>query len=100
MHQLLHIVGRAAEIPPRLIDMSWGDEGPLITLVGKGISFDSGGLDIKPSRAMELMKKDMGGAAHVLGLAAALMEAKDERYACGCWSLRPKTQYPNVLCVH
>ena len=71
----LHIVGRAAEIPPRLIDMSWGDEGPLITLVGKGISFDSGGLDIKPSRAMELMKKDMGGAAHVLGLAAALMEA-------------------------
>ena len=71
----LHIVGRAAEIPPRLIDMSWGDEGPLIPLVGKGISFDSGGLDIKPSRAMELMKKDMGGAAHVLGLAAALMEA-------------------------
>ena len=72
----VHIVGRAAEIPPRLIDMSWGEEGPAITLVGKGISFDSGGLDIKPSRAMELMKKDMGGAAHVLGLAAALMAAK------------------------
>ena len=72
----IHIVGRAAEIPPRLIDMSWGDKGPVITLVGKGISFDSGGLDIKPSRAMEMMKKDMGGAAHVLGLAAALMAAK------------------------
>ena len=72
----LHVVGRAAEVPPRLIDMSWGEEGLAITLVGKGISFDSGGLDIKPSRAMELMKKDMGGAAHVLGLAAALMAAK------------------------
>jgi leucyl aminopeptidase len=71
----LHVVGRAAEVPPRLIDMSWGEEGPIITLVGKGISFDSGGLDIKPSRAMELMKKDMGGAAHVLGLATALMAA-------------------------
>ena len=71
----LHVVGRAAEVPPRLIDMSWGEEGPAITLVGKGISFDSGGLDIKPSRAMELMKKDMGGAAHVLGLATALMAA-------------------------
>ncbi len=47
----LHIVGRAAEMPPRLIDMSWGDERPLITLVAQGISFDSGGLDIKPSRA-------------------------------------------------
>ena len=47
----------------------------MITLVGKGISFDSGGLDIKPSKAMEIMKKDMGGAAHVLGIAAALMTA-------------------------
>ena len=66
-------VGRAAEIAPRLIDMRWGDSGPAITLIGKGITFDSGGLDLKPSKAMELMKKDMGGAATVLGLAAALM---------------------------
>jgi len=71
----IHIVGRAAEIQPRLIDIRWGRKGPVITLVGKGISFDSGGLDMKPSRAMELMKKDMGGAAHVLGLAAAIMKA-------------------------
>ncbi len=74
----VHIVGRAAEIPPRVIDMRWGDKGPVITLVGKGISFDSGGLDIKPSRGMELMKKDMGGAAHVLGLALAIMHSKLE----------------------
>ena len=71
----IHVVGRAAEIPPRLMDMRWGKTGPLITLVGKGVTFDSGGLDIKPSRAMELMKKDMGGAAHVLGLAEAIMAA-------------------------
>ncbi len=71
----LHIVGRAAEIKPRMIELQWGDSGPVITLVGKGISFDSGGLDIKPSKAMEIMKKDMGGAAHVLGIAAALMTA-------------------------
>lgn len=69
----IHVVGRAAEIPPRLIDLSWGKQGPLITLIGKGITFDSGGLDIKPSSAMEIMKKDMGGAAHVLGLAHAVM---------------------------
>ena len=68
-------VGRAAEVAPRLIDMSWGDSGPSITLIGKGITFDSGGLDLKPSKAMELMKKDMGGAATVLGLAAAVMTA-------------------------
>ena len=71
----IHLVGRSAEIPPRLMDMRWGKKGPLITLVGKGVTFDSGGLDIKPSRAMELMKKDMGGAAHVLGLAEAIMAA-------------------------
>ncbi len=72
----LHIVGRAAEIGPRMIELLWGDSGPVITLVGKGISFDSGGLDIKPSKAMEIMKKDMGGAAHVLGIAAAVMKAR------------------------
>ena len=66
-------VGRAAESPPRLIDMTWGERGPLITLVGKGVTFDSGGLDIKPSSAMEMMKKDMGGAAIVLGLARTIM---------------------------
>ena len=71
----IDIVGRAAEIAPRLIDMRWGKKGPKITLVGKGITFDSGGLDLKPSKAMEMMKKDMGGSAIVLGLAAALMIA-------------------------
>ena len=69
----IHTVGRAAEIGPRLIDMRWGDSGPKITLIGKGITFDSGGLDLKPPKAMEMMKKDMGGAATVLGLAEALM---------------------------
>jgi len=69
----IHTVGRAAEVGPRLIDMRWGSSGPKITLIGKGITFDSGGLDLKPSKAMEMMKKDMGGAATVLGLAAALM---------------------------
>ena len=71
----INTVGRAAEVGPRLIDMRWGDSGPSVTLIGKGISFDSGGLDLKPSKAMEIMKKDMGGAANVLGLAAALMTA-------------------------
>jgi leucyl aminopeptidase len=77
----IHVVGRAAEIAPRLIDMSWSNQktnqdnrqAPLVTLVGKGITFDSGGLDLKPSSAMEVMKKDMGGAAHVLGLAHSIM---------------------------
>ena len=69
----IHTVGRAAEVPPRLIDLSWGDQGPLITLIGKGITFDSGGLDLKPSSGMEIMKKDMGGAANVLGLAETIM---------------------------
>ena len=71
----INTVGRAAEVAPRLIDMRWGNAGPSITLIGKGITFDSGGLDLKPSKAMELMKKDMGGAATVLGLAAAVMTA-------------------------
>ena len=71
----IETVGRAAEIPPRLIDLRWGDSGPMVTLIGKGITFDSGGLDLKPSKAMELMKKDMGGAATVLGLATAVMMA-------------------------
>ena len=70
----IHVVGRASENKPRLIDMRWGQKGPKITLVGKGITFDTGGLDLKPSKAMEIMKKDMGGAATVLGLAASLMK--------------------------
>ena len=70
----IHVVGRAAEVPPCLIDFKWGTKGPKITLVGKGITFDTGGLDLKPSKAMEIMKKDMGGAAHALGLASAIME--------------------------
>ncbi|MGE5476118.1 MAG: leucyl aminopeptidase family protein [Bacteroidales bacterium] len=75
----IHAVGRAAapHRQPRLIDLSWGDENaPRLTLVGKGVCFDSGGLDIKPSSSMKLMKKDMGGAAHVLGLASMVMAAK------------------------
>jgi leucyl aminopeptidase len=76
---LIHAVGRAAstERAPRLIDMSWGDaKAPKVTLVGKGVCFDSGGLDIKSDNAMLLMKKDMGGAATVLALAHMLMDRK------------------------
>ncbi len=70
----IHAVGRAATDAPRLIDMSWGDKDkPKVTLVGKGVCFDSGGLDIKPAAAMKMMKKDMGGAATVLGLAKLIM---------------------------
>jgi leucyl aminopeptidase len=71
---LVHAVGRAAKGAPRLIDMTWGDEAaPKVTLVGKGVCFDTGGLDIKPDNAMLLMKKDMGGAASVLALAHMIM---------------------------
>lgn len=70
----IHAVGRASEHAPRLIDLRWGNpQAPKITLVGKGVCFDSGGLDLKPSAAMRLMKKDMGGAAQVLGLAYLIM---------------------------
>ncbi len=74
---LIHAVGRASAEAPRLMDMSWGRAGdPKITLIGKGVTFDTGGLDIKPSAGMLLMKKDMGGAANILGLAHAIMDAK------------------------
>jgi leucyl aminopeptidase len=74
---LIHAVGRAAAGSPRLIDMTWGDaKAPKVTLVGKGVCFDSGGLDIKPDNAMLIMKKDMGGAANVLALAQMVMDAK------------------------
>lgn len=73
---MIHAVGRASATPPRLIDMTWGKaKDPKITLVGKGVCFDSGGLDLKPSSAMLLMKKDMGGSAQALGLARMIMEA-------------------------
>jgi len=72
----VHAVGRAAADEPRLIDLRWGSRGPKVTLVGKGVCFDSGGLDLKPSAGMKLMKKDMGGAAHVLGLASLIMAEK------------------------
>ncbi|HMB77850.1 MAG TPA: leucyl aminopeptidase family protein [Kiloniellaceae bacterium] len=72
----IHAVGRASSNAPRLIDLAWGHRGPKVTLVGKGVCFDSGGLDLKSAAGMLLMKKDMGGGAHVLGLAAAVMAAK------------------------
>ncbi|MBO0902659.1 leucyl aminopeptidase family protein [Jiella sonneratiae] len=71
---MIHAVGRASASAPRLIDFSWGRaDAPKVTLVGKGVCFDTGGLDIKPSSGMLLMKKDMGGAANVLGLARLVM---------------------------
>jgi leucyl aminopeptidase len=73
---MIHAVGRASTGAPRLIDMIWGSpDAPKVTLVGKGVCFDTGGLDIKPSSGMLLMKKDMGGAANVLGLASMIMAA-------------------------
>ena len=73
---MIHAVGRAAAEAPRLVNFTWGDPAaPKITLVGKGVTFDTGGLDIKPSSGMILMKKDMGGAATALSLAAMIMGA-------------------------
>lgn len=77
-YPLIHAVGKAAmrEHAPRLIELEWGDpRHPRIAIVGKGITFDTGGLDIKPSTGMRLMKKDMGGAAHALALAELIMAA-------------------------
>jgi leucyl aminopeptidase len=72
---LIHAVGRAAARPPRLIDLTWGDPGhPKVTLIGKGVCFDTGGLDIKTETGMLNMKKDMGGAASMLALAHMLMD--------------------------
>ena len=74
---MIHAVGRASPRSPRLIDFTWGpSRAPKVTLVGKGVCFDTGGLDIKPAAGMALMKKDMGGAANVLGLAQMIMEAR------------------------
>ncbi|MBM3643187.1 MAG: leucyl aminopeptidase family protein [Alphaproteobacteria bacterium] len=74
---MVHAVGRASSRAPRLIDLVWGREGdPRVTLVGKGVCFDSGGLDLKPAAGMLMMKKDMGGAATVLAVASMVMAAK------------------------
>ena len=69
----IHAVGRAAAKAPRLIDLRWGNKGPKLTLVGKGVCFDSGGLDLKSAVGMQMMKKDMGGGAMMLGLAQMIM---------------------------
>lgn len=78
-YPMVHAVGRAASRhhAPRLMHLVWGDPAhPVLAVVGKGVSFDSGGLDIKPSSGMRLMKKDMGGAAHALSLAGLIMGAR------------------------
>ncbi len=73
----IHAVGRASHRPPRLIELTWGDEKhPRVALVGKGVCFDTGGLDIKTAEGMRQMKKDMGGGAHALGLARLIMAMK------------------------
>jgi len=76
-YPMVHAVGRASTRAPRLIDLTWGKESdPKVTLVGKGVCFDTGGLDLKPASGMLMMKKDMGGAATVLAVAAMVMSAK------------------------
>src|SRR6478672_236297 len=73
----IHAVGRAAARPPRLLEINWGNpRHPRVAIVGKGVCFDSGGLDIKTAEGMRLMKKDMGGAAHALALARLIMQRK------------------------
>ncbi len=77
-YPMIHTVGQAAsrERAPRLIEIEWGNpDHPRVAIIGKGVCFDSGGLDIKPSSGMRLMKKDMGGAAHALALAGLVMAA-------------------------
>jgi leucyl aminopeptidase len=103
---LIHAVGKASARAPRLIEMIWGDPGhPRITLVGKGVCFDSGGLDLKPESAMLLMKKDMGGAATALALARMVMDRKLKvrlrvlipavENAVGSRAFRPLDVYPS-----
>ena len=76
-YPLVHAVGRACERAPRLIDLRWGeDRHPLVAILGKGVCFDTGGLDLKSAENMKLMKKDMGGAAHALALAQMIANAK------------------------
>ena len=74
---LVHMVGKAADVPPRFIEVTWGKKShPKVTLVGKGVTFDSGGLNIKPGGSMALMKKDMAGSAHALAVAYIVMALK------------------------
>ncbi|MEM9103783.1 MAG: leucyl aminopeptidase family protein, partial [Pseudomonadota bacterium] len=76
-YPLIYTVGKASVDEPRLLKLRWGDDSnPLLGLVGKGVCFDSGGLDLKSAAGMRWMKKDMGGAAHVLGLASFIMANK------------------------
>ena len=76
-YPMIHAVGRAAQEAPRLLDLVWGDEdAPKLTLIGKGVCFDTGGLNLKPGTYMDLMKKDMGGAALAIALADAVMDAQ------------------------
>lgn len=75
-YPMIHAVGRASADAPRLVDLRFGTKGKEIVIVGKGVCFDTGGLDLKPASAMKLMKKDMGGAAHALALASMIMAAK------------------------
>ena len=72
----IHAVGRASHRAPRLGELSWGKKGPHLVIVGKGVCFDTGGLDLKPADGMRWMKKDMGGAAHAIALAGLVMQAK------------------------
>ncbi|WP_181832584.1 leucyl aminopeptidase family protein [Bosea caraganae] len=74
---MIHAVGRASSRAPRLVDLVWGDPAhPKVTLVGKGVAFDTGGLNLKPDASMLLMKKDMGGAAAAIAAARMIMRAK------------------------
>ncbi len=76
-YPVIHMVGRASSTPPRLIEIKWGKKkNPEVVLLGKGVCFDSGGLDLKSASNMQLMKKDMGGAANALGLAMMIMRAE------------------------
>lgn len=85
----IHAVGRANDRAPRLIDFTWGDaEAPKLTLVGKGVCFDTGGLDLKSAEGMKVMRKDMGGGAHALGLAGMIMDAG--------WPVRLRVLVPAV----
>lgn len=75
-YPMIHAVGRAADIAPRFVELSWGKKShPKVALVGKGVSFDTGGLNIKTGNSMRIMKKDMGGAAHAIALAQLIMDA-------------------------
>ena len=96
---MIEAVGAAAAEPPRLLDLRWGrEDAPKVTLVGKGVCFDTGGLDIKPAASMGLMKKDMGGAATAMGLADDGHGARASICACACWSRRWRTRSPRRRC--